>query len=242
MAKTTRRSGRSWKKILLWVIGICAVVFILIQFVPYGRSSHSNPAATNPFQWTDPQAKAIARTACYDCHSNKTKWWWATNIAPFSWVVQHDVDDGRARLNFSEYDGMPPAAEFQEAVDGGRMPPFQYTLIHRSAKLTDAQKQTLIQGYAAGVAAMNGSGSQSGDSGTGDSSSTPAPTAGATVSTADATAVIQQDCNSCHSSDPALAFRAGSAAEAQALIQDMVQRGAQVSAQDQEVLVQYFTR
>ena len=239
MAKTTRRSRRSWKKTLLWAIGICVVVFIVIQFIPYGRSSHSNPMPTNPFTWTDPQARAIARTSCYDCHSNKTKWWWATDIAPFSWVVQHDVDDGRARLNFSEYDGMPTVDRFQRAVEGG-MPPLQYTLLHPNARLTDAQKQTLIDGYAAGVAAMNGSSSGSGGSSSSDP--TPAPTATATTSTADATSVIQQDCGSCHAADPALAYRAGSTAEAQSLIDAMVQRGAQVSPQDAQVMVQYWTR
>jgi hypothetical protein len=70
--------GRSWKKILLWVIGIGVVVFLLIQLVPYGRSSHTNPPATSPFQWADPQAEAIAKSSCYDCHSNETEWWWAT--------------------------------------------------------------------------------------------------------------------------------------------------------------------
>ena len=147
---------RSWTKILLWVIGIAVVLFIVIQFIPYGRSSHSNPAVTNPFPWTDPQAEAIARQSCYDCHSNETDWWWATNIAPFSWLVQRDVDGGRSHLNFSEWDGQPSAADIQEAVNG-EMPPFQYTLIHPSAKLTDAEKQTLVQGYQAGVAAAGGS-------------------------------------------------------------------------------------
>ena len=106
---STARPRRSWKKILLWAIGIAVVVFIAIQFVPYGRSSHSNPPATNPFQWTDPQAEAIARESCYDCHSNETKWWWATNIAPFSWLVQRDVDEGRSRLNFSDWNNLPAA-------------------------------------------------------------------------------------------------------------------------------------
>ena len=120
------------------------VVFIAIQFVPYGRSSHSNPRRTNPFQWTDPQARAIARTSCYDCHSNGTKWWWATDIAPFSWLVQRDVDGGRARLNFSEWTACRRPTVI--AVNG-EMPPMQYTLIHPDAKLTDAEKQTLIAGY-----------------------------------------------------------------------------------------------
>ena len=150
------------------------------------------------------------------------------------------MDDGRARLNFSEYAGMPSADRFAQAVND-HMPPPQYTLLHPNAKLTDAQKQTLIAGYTAGVAAMNGSGSGSGSS-SGSGGSTPTPAASSTASTADATAVIQQDCGSCHAPDSALAFRAGSTAEAQSLIQAMVQQGAQVSSQDAQLMIKYWTR
>lgn len=149
------KKKRSWKKITLWVIGILVVLFALIQAVPYGRTGHTNPAETKPFAWNDPQAEAIAKVSCYDCHSNQTNWWWATSIAPFSWLAQADVDGGRERLNFSAYDGRPSVQEFQEVVEGG-MPPFQYTIIHRGAKLTDAEKQTLIKGYADSVAANGG--------------------------------------------------------------------------------------
>lgn len=228
--------GRSWKRILLWAIGIAVVVFALIQLVPYGRSSHSNPAATNPFSWSDPQAEAIARQSCYDCHSNETEWWWATNIAPFSWLVQSDVDGGRDHMNLSTSDPLPPAAEFAEVVNGGEMPPFQYTLIHRDAELTDAEKQTLIAGYEAGLAAR---GASTGGAPTPEPSATPAATA---VPTGDAVAVINQRCSACHSEAQALSFRAGSAAEAQALIDSMVQRGARVTAEEQQLLVQYFTQ
>jgi hypothetical protein len=226
---------RSWKRILLWVIGIAAVLFILIQLVPYGRSSHSNPAATTPFQWTDAQAETIARESCYDCHSNETRWWWATNIAPFSWLIQRDVDEGRAHLNFSEFAGEPSTSEFAEVVGGGEMPPIQYTLIHPGAKLSDAEQQTLIAGYEAGVTR---SGSSAGDQ-TGTPSPTPSPTASATT---DATTVIDRRCDSCHPADRALNFRADSEAEAQALIADMMQRGAQATTEEQRALVQHFTR
>ena len=230
--------GRSWKRILLWAIGIAVVLFIVIQFIPYGRSSHSNPAATNPFKWTDPQAEAIARQSCYDCHSNETKWWWATNIAPFSWLVQRDVDEGRDTMNFSEFDGGPSVEEFAEVVNGGEMPPFQYTIIHPDAKLSDAEKQMLIAGYTAGLTASGASGEASPEPApSATATSAPAPTA-----TTDAVAIIDLRCGSCHPADQALDFRAGSEAEAQALIDSMVQRGAQVTPEEQQVLVQYFTR
>ncbi|HEX5642880.1 MAG TPA: heme-binding domain-containing protein, partial [Thermoleophilia bacterium] len=202
---------------------------------PYGRSSHSNPPATNPFQWTDPQAEAIARESCYDCHSNETEWWWATNIAPFSWLVQRDVDGGRGEFNFSEWDGQPSVEAIAEAINGA-MPPFQYTLIHPGAKLTDAEKRTLLEGYAAGMAASGGQ-----------TEATPSATPSATPtsgSSAEAVAIINQRCSisTCHTPDRALAFRASSAAEAQALLDDMIRRGAQVTTEEQQALVQYFTQ
>ena len=235
-ARTTGRKKRSRLRIALWVIGALVVVFLVIQLVPYGRSSHSNPPATNAFRWTDPAAEAIAKESCYDCHSNETKWWWATSIAPFSWLVQHDVDDGRARLNFSEFDGLPPADEVREVVREGEMPPLQYTLMHPAAKLTDAERQTLAEGYAAGLA-VSGSSSEPAPGQT--ATPAPAPTSSAV---ADATGVIARRCGSCHSPDQALQFRAGSAAEAQALIDSMKQRGAQLTAQEEQTLVAYFTR
>jgi hypothetical protein len=229
---------RSWKRIVLWVIGILVLIFALMQAVPYGRN-HTNPPAANPFKWTDPQAEAIAKVSCYDCHSNETKWWWATNIAPFSWLVQSDVDGGRSRFNFSNYDGRPSAAGLERAVQD-EMPPFQYTLIHPSAKLDAAKKQTLIKGYSDSLAA-NGGSSSSGSSG---QPGQPGSSSTLTTTSADAAAVaiINQVCVGCHSADTALNYHAATAAQAQALIADMVQRGATVSPEQQQVLVQYFTR
>ncbi len=230
MTGRDERSGRPWKKILLWAIGIAVVLFILIQFVPYGRSSHADPPATSPFQWTDPQAEAIAKASCYDCHSNETKWWWATNIAPFSWLVQRDVDKGRSRLNFSEWSGRPSAERMQNILAEGEMPPFQYTLIHPNAKLTGAERRTLERGYQAGVVASGGI-----------ASAQPGATPSATP-TDEAVAIIQKDCSACHSPDPALAFRTSNTAEAQALIDQMIQQGAQVTPAEEQALNQYFTR
>ena len=149
------KKKRSWKKILLWIVGILVLVIAVMQAIPYGRS-HANPPATNDFTWTNPEAETLARNSCYDCHSNETVWWWAIDVAPFSWLAQADIDGARSKLNFSEYNGQPSVDEFREAVEGG-MPPFQYTIVHGDAKLSDAQKQTLIQGYADGMAASGGS-------------------------------------------------------------------------------------
>jgi hypothetical protein len=225
-AHATRK--RSRKRIALWTVAGVAAAFVLIQFVPYGRD-HTSPAAANPFQWATPTSEAIAQKACYDCHSSDTNWWWAVKIAPFSWLAQHDISKARTIVNFSDWNGAMTTAQLRRAVTGN-MPPLQYTLLHPGAKLSTAEQQTLLRGFQASLADNNGGG-------------TPAPsaTASAPVSSSDATAIINARCGSCHSAQPALQYRAASAAEAQSLIDAMVQQGASVSAAEAQTLVKYYT-
>jgi hypothetical protein len=128
---------------LLVLIGL--VLFALIQLVPYGRS-HKNPPVVQEPNW-DAQTRAIAKKACFDCHSNQVTWPWYSNVAPVSWLVQHDVDEGRSKLNFSDWGKNIRSVEeiASEILEGG-MPPGQYKLMHPAAKLTDAEKQTFVQG------------------------------------------------------------------------------------------------
>jgi len=212
------------------VLGALVAVFVLIQFVPYGRD-HTDPPVTNSFKWTSMQAKAIARRSCYDCHSNHTKYWWAVDIAPFSWLAAHDIQDGRARLNFSEWTGSLSTPVLESAVSNN-MPPLQYTLLHPHAKLSAADKQTLLDGFQQSVAAMGNGG------GSGSSSGSSASSGGSSSS---ATAIIDARCGSCHSAAPAQQFRASSPAEAQALIDQMIQQGAQVSPAEEQALIKYYT-
>jgi hypothetical protein len=151
------------KKILIYGgIAIIALA-VLIQFIPYGHN-HTNPAVVKEPTWDSPQTQALFQRACADCHSNNTNWRWYTNIAPFSWLIQKDVDEGRQRLNFSEcgvarprtsrpfgggegFDGeREGGGDLSEVILRGSMPPLQYTLIHPEARLTTTEKQALAQG------------------------------------------------------------------------------------------------
>ena len=89
----------------------------------------------------------LAVRACYDCHSNQSSWPWYSNIAPISWLIQHDVQQGRARLNCSQWDTSGRGAgDAAEQVQRGTMPQWYYVLLHPEANLTSAEKQALIQG------------------------------------------------------------------------------------------------
>ncbi|HEX9017765.1 MAG TPA: heme-binding domain-containing protein [Anaerolineaceae bacterium] len=121
---------------------------LLTQVIPYGRA-HQNPPVVQEPAWDSPQTRDIARRACFDCHSNETVWKWYSNVAPFSWLIQHDVDEGRSRLNFSEWGTTRVPHELVEAVQEGGMPPAIYMPMHPEARLSDAEKQQLIQGLQA---------------------------------------------------------------------------------------------
>jgi len=138
-----------WRRLLKWVALGAVALAALIQAVPYGRS-HSNPPVRQEPAWDSQRTRELAVRACFDCHSNQTVWPWYTNVAPVSWLVQRDVTEGRATLNFSEWGRQQEAAlEAAEAFREGEMPPVQYTLIHPKARLSDAEKAELVKGLQA---------------------------------------------------------------------------------------------
>ena len=131
-------------------IGLFALVggFLLIQVIPYGRD-HANPPVTAEPAWDSQRTLTLARAACFDCHSNETEWPWYTNVAPMSWLIQRDVDEGREALNFSEWDRPQRTEEVAEVIREGAMPPFTYRILHSGARLSDAEKARLIAGLEA---------------------------------------------------------------------------------------------
>jgi Haem-binding domain len=112
--------------------------------VPYGWS-RPNPPVTQDAPWPDAESAAIARRSCYSCHSNETDWPPYSYVAPMSWMVRYDVEQGRDRLNFSEWDrAAEQADDAAEPVEEGTMPLPRYTLIHRDAVLSDAEVDKLV--------------------------------------------------------------------------------------------------
>ena len=133
----------------IWGLVGVFVVMLVIQTIPYGRD-HSNPPVRQEPVWDSQQTRALAASACFDCHSNQTNWPWYSNVAPASWLIQRDVDGGRQELNLSEWDRPQPHADHAaEVVQEGEMPPFQYRLLHPGARLSSTERQALIQGLEA---------------------------------------------------------------------------------------------
>jgi hypothetical protein len=135
------------KGFLVKALVVAVGLFLLIQLIPYGRN-HANPPVVNEPNWDSPETKALFQRACFDCHSNETIWPWYSNIAPVSWLIQHDVDEGRAIMNFSEWNpqGGINADFISLVIQEGEMPPAQYLMMHPNARLTQAEQDQMIQG------------------------------------------------------------------------------------------------
>ena len=132
-----------------WIAAGALAVFLLIQLVPYGRT-HRNPPVVQDVAWNSPGTEALARRACYDCHSHETRWPWYSAVAPLSWRIQTHVEQGREKLNFSRADRpQEEAHESAETVRRGTMPPQDYVFMHPQARLSLRERQALIEGLVA---------------------------------------------------------------------------------------------
>ena len=139
--------------------GAVAALAVAIQLVPFGRD-HAKPPVTLQVNWDSDQTRDLFYRACADCHSNETKWPWYSNVAPVSWLVQRDVNEGREHFNISEMSEEHEGEEHSEGRDDhhhspaelvrdGQMPMPIYLITHPEARLSDAEKQQLIDGLEA---------------------------------------------------------------------------------------------
>lgn len=129
------------------------VAAVLIQLY---RPARSNPPIDprqelSSVMSVDPAVQAVLSRSCNDCHSNRTVWPAYSQVAPISWGVSSDVNDGRRHMNFSEW-GAYPSYKQKDLLDKAcklvtqhDMPPFTYNLVHRDAVLNQAERDALCR-------------------------------------------------------------------------------------------------
>ncbi|MCF7797506.1 MAG: heme-binding domain-containing protein [Lentisphaeria bacterium] len=128
------------------IVLILIVLFVLIQLFPVNRT---NPPVESEIEAPD-EIHAILDRSCYDCHSNNTRWPWYAYVAPVSWLVARDVNHGRENMNFSTWNAYDTEEkshlldEVYEVIDEGEMPMPIYLPLHPEAKLSDEDKQLLM--------------------------------------------------------------------------------------------------
>ena len=94
----------------------------------------------------------LLKIACYDCHSNETRYPWYSKVSPVSWWLANHIQEGREHLNFSEFgrlsvgDQAEALGEAAEAIQEGEMPMSSYTWMgmHPEANLNSTQRSLLL--------------------------------------------------------------------------------------------------
>lgn len=129
-----------WVKRTLIGAGVLALA---IQFVPVSRT---NPPIVKELNWDSPKTKAIAQRACFDCHSNESKWPWYAYVAPMSWLIANDVKEARERFNFSEISSEDRVGILAKRINNGEMPLPKYLALHSEARLSETEKKEYIAG------------------------------------------------------------------------------------------------
>jgi hypothetical protein len=140
------------------------LVAVLLQFLPFGRLG-ANPPVTRDAPWPNGRARELAVAACYDCHSNQTRRPLYSQVAPFSWLIARDVEQGREKLNFSAWEGSGgDARDAAETIVEGSMPPRRYLPLHADARLSQDERRLLVEALEA-MGGGGGGGDRSGPGG-----------------------------------------------------------------------------
>ena len=136
------------RKRIAWAI---VVLIIGIQFIRPERNNSEQVAAAGfvrSFEVPD-SVNRILRSSCYDCHSNHTRYPWYSYIQPFGWMLAHHIKRGKSELNFSEfasYSLRRQTSKFKaiaSQVEDNEMPLKFYTLMHKTARLSDEEKNLM---------------------------------------------------------------------------------------------------
>ena len=128
------------------------LLFLLAQFIPSEKNRAISVQPNDIFTKypASIEVQAIAKKACYDCHSNNTVYPWYSNVQPLAWWINDHVQEGKGEFNFSEFTTYSPKLarhkleEVGEQINEHEMPLSSYTLIHKEARLTPAEQKLLM--------------------------------------------------------------------------------------------------
>jgi hypothetical protein len=135
------------------VILVCILIIGIIQFIQPARNK-SGQAITGSFTKlanVPPDIQHALEVACYDCHSNNTRYPWYAGIQPFGWMMARHINNGKQELNFSEFDSLAKRRQVSKLEAIGKqlksleMPLQSYMLMHREVRLSTATRWHIAQ-------------------------------------------------------------------------------------------------
>jgi cytochrome c len=96
------------------------------------------------------EVREVIAQKCGDCHSNNTRWPLYGRVAPTSWFVEHDVHEGRERMNLSAWgqysvdNRIDLLGKMGTQLRQDKMPLKQYLLLHPEARLSGADRKLIV--------------------------------------------------------------------------------------------------
>lgn len=137
------------KRILVMLL----VGTVAIQFIRPARNNGGQDFPADITKQFDVpiNVQLILKTSCSDCHSNKTRYPWYSNIQPIGWFLANHVNAGKRELNFNEFVNYPRRRQLSKlkaisnSVKNGSMPLSSYTIIHNDAKLSEENKTIIVK-------------------------------------------------------------------------------------------------
>lgn len=128
------------------------IAFIAIQFIQpaHNKSGQVLPTDFAKIYSIPGNVEGILQNACYDCHSNNTSYPWYSNIQPMAWLMARHIKNGKEKLNFSNFGSnttrkqISKLKEIINQVKDGEMPISSYKLMHKNARLSQANKTLII--------------------------------------------------------------------------------------------------
>lgn len=127
-------------------IALALQVFQIDKTLPVSNPEEEFHVVADP----PDEIMGMLKHACYDCHSNNTRYPWYASVQPVGWWLQSHVKTGRSELNFSEFgrwsqeDRAGALRHCAKLVKKGAMPPRDYLRMHDAAVLSDEKKSVLI--------------------------------------------------------------------------------------------------
>lgn len=154
-ASTRHRDSRhAMKRWLKFSLGFVAGAVVAAQFVRPEHNLSSAPPSKDDFVVAfspPPAVREVLKNACYDCHSDHTRYPWYSNVQPLGWWLARHVDEGKGELNLSEFGSYSKKVQLRklnqmsETVNNREMPLPSYTWGHPEARLTDQQVATFTE-------------------------------------------------------------------------------------------------
>ena len=128
-------------------------MFVAIQFYQPKQNTSSSFDIGKNFANNynvPPSVLNSLQIACYDCHSNNTKYLWYDYIQPARWFVESHIKNGKEELNFNEFASYSNRKQrskleaISREIKSGNMPLSSYKQLHEDAILNETQKQEII--------------------------------------------------------------------------------------------------